>query len=328
MLSLSDIIAARARIKPYLRPTPLLFSEPLSRLAGRPVHLKLECWQETGSFKARGALNFCLQLSAEERKRGLVTASAGNHGQGTALACKILGARMTVFVPDRAPEAKKRGIRALGADLIEAPHGYETAHRQALRLAAEGRQVYVPACEDDRIMAGQGTVALEAVDELGGPADFMVPVGGGGLMAGVGVAAKGIDPASRLIGVQSEKTDAMHRSLAAGQLIHIEDHPTLCDGLAGDVEAINLTYAQRLLDKMVLVGERDVARGIVFLVREHQIIAEGSAAAGPAALLDPTVRESVRAALGSVRPLVVVITGRNIDMETLTSILKDADNLR
>jgi len=327
MITLSDILAARARIRPYLRPTPLLRSEPLSRLAGRAVYLKLECWQETGSFKPRGAFNFCLQLSAAERARGLVTASAGNHGQGAALACRQLGIELTVFVPDSAPQVKKNGIRDLGAWVVEVPGGYEAAHRRAIEVAAARGALYVPAYDDERIMAGQGTAALEAVDELGGAADFIVPVGGGGLMAGVGTAAKGVDPACRLIGVQSELTDAMHRALAAGRVVHIEDRPTLCDGLAGDIEPINLAYGQRLLDALLLVSERAVARAIVFLLREHRVLVEGSGAVGAAALLDDTVRPQVLAALGGGgRPLVVILSGRNIDVGGLAAVLMDMEN--
>ncbi|MGE5560244.1 MAG: threonine ammonia-lyase [Chloroflexota bacterium] len=327
MITLSDVIAANARIRPYLRPTPLLHSEPLSRLAGRPVHLKLDCWQVTGSFKPRGAFNYCLQLSEADRRRGLVTSSAGNHGQGAGLACRQLGIRLSVVVPDSAPRAKKSGMRDLGVALIEVSGGYEAAHATALQLAAERGVRYVPAYDDEQIMAGQGTVALEAVSDLGGAADFLVPVGGGGLMAGVGTAAKGIEPASRLIGVQSELTDAMHRALKAGHVVHIEDLPTLCDGLAGDIEPINLTYGQRLLDAMLLVSERAVARAVVFLLREHRLLVEGSGAVGVAALLDEAVRPQVLAGLGqAARPVVIVLSGRNIDADRLAGLLGDPAN--
>lgn len=329
MIALTDVLAARARIRPYLRPTPLLKSQPLSRLAGRDVYLKLECWQETGSFKPRGALNFCLQLAEADRERGLVTASAGNHGQGVGLACRMLGIKLIVYVPDSAPAAKKSGIRDLGAELIEVPGGYEAAHARALQAARDSDLLYVPAYDDERIMAGQGTVALEAIDDLGGAADFIVPVGGGGLMAGIGVAAKGVAAASQLIGVQSEVTDAMHRALAAGRVVHIEDAPTLCDGLAGDIEPINLVYGQRLLDDLLLVPEPAVARAIVFLLREHRVLVEGSGAVGVAALLDDSARTQALAGFGSgsARPLVVILSGRNIDADRLTEILGGSPRL-
>ncbi|HHY95985.1 MAG TPA: threonine/serine dehydratase [Firmicutes bacterium] len=318
MLSLLDIIGARHRLRGRVRETPLVRSSALSRRAGRPVYMKLECWQQTGSFKVRGALNFLLQLAPDQGRRGLVTASAGNHGLGTAFGCRLLGLPLTVVVPSRSPQVKKEGIRAQGAQLLEVEGGYDIAHAAALRLATEHGLTYVPAAEDERIMAGHGTIALEAVDQLGTVPDFLVPVGGGGLVAGVGVAAHALDPSARVIGVQSEATPAMYRSLQAGHPVPVEDLPTLCEGLAGNVEPIGFQYGRTVIDAMHLVSEEEVADAICFLVREHRLLVEGSGGVGIAAILSSCIA-SAESAHG--RPIVVVLSGSNIDAPVLAHLL-------
>lgn len=313
-LSLLDVVAAQARIRPAIRPTPLVHSPALSERAGRAVWLKCENLQETGSFKLRGALNFALTMAPAERARGLVTASAGNHGLGTAAAARRLGLPLTVCVPDTAPAAKKQGIRRLGATLVECPGGYGGAHAHALALAAQAGRTYVPAYEDERIMAGQGTIALEVLAELPETAALVVPVGGGGLCAGIGVAARGISPGVQVWGAQSDQTPAMHRSLAAGRVVPVDEPSTLCDGLAGDIDPLTLAYARNVLHGCPLVTEAAVADAMRFLVREHRLIVEGSGAAGVALLLSG-------APLPGDGPVVAVLSGGNVDYRVLLRVL-------
>ena len=320
MITLVDVVRARHRIRNHVRETPLIHSPALSRLAGRTVYLKLECWQESGSFKVRGAFNYVLELEPALARAGLVTASAGNHGLGTAFACRPAGIPLTVVVPASAPRAKKEGILQQGARLIEVQGGYEAAHAAALQLARERDLPYVPGCDDDRIIAGHGTLALEVTEQLGDTPDYLIPVGGGGLIAGIGVAAHALDPKSRVIGVQSEATPAMYRSLEAGHPVHVEDLPTLCEGLAGDVEPMNLAYARAVVDAMHLVSEEAVAQAIAFLVQEHRLLVEGSGAVGAAAIL------SGLALRPPARPLVVVLSGGNIDAPVLARLLSRVDD--
>lgn len=312
----ADVVAAANRIRVYLRRTPLEQSVPLSRAAGVPVWLKLENLQRTGSFKARGALNAVLALDAAERARGVVTASAGNHGLGVALAAGLTGVRATVFVPRSAPRVKRGRIAALGAELREVDGDYDAAHQAAARHAEERGARYLHAFSDPDVVAGQGTVALEIADALPEVRTLLVPVGGGGLAGGVGLAARALLPEARVIGVQSQATAAMHASLAAGALHSPPAQATLCDGLAGDVDAASLALARRVVDGVSLVSEDAVRRAIRRLYEEEGITAEGSAATVAAALWEG----AVAAPRG---PVVAVVSGGNIDVSVLNQILAE-----
>ncbi len=313
MIALRQIRDAAGRIAPWVRRTPLLSAPALSERAGRPIFLKPEFWQETGSFKVRGATNYLLAVGAATDGGGVVTASTGNHGQAVAWAAARLGVRAVIAVPAAAPRAKLDGIRRRGGELRPINGGYDAAHAAALAMAAGEGLRYVPAFEDEVIIAGQGTIGLEIAEDLPEVAEVYVPVGGGGLAAGVGAALAAAAPSARLVGAQSVLTPAMARSLAAGSPVAVPEPPTLCDGLAGGIDALTLTYAQRYLADLALVEEADVAAAMRALVADERWIVEGSAAVALAAAL-----RTGRAGAG---PAVVVLTGRNVDAETVRGVL-------
>jgi threonine dehydratase len=317
--TLADVLAAARRLQGVVRRTPLERSAWLSERAGAEVWLKLETQQRTGSFKLRGAVNAVAALSADERTRGLVTASAGNHGQGVALAASLAGlAPAVVFVPASAPEAKKRRIARYGAELREVDGAYDDAHHAALDHAAWTGACFINAFSDPAVVAGQGTVGLEIVQELPGVRTIVVPVGGGGISGGVGIVARAMGSGIRVLGVQTEATSAMHASLAAGRVVSPPYGPTLCEGLEGDVDEPGLALAAQVLDGVKLVTEAAVRRAMRLLFQEEGIVAEGSAAVGVAALLEGTI-ERIDG------PAAVILTGGNVDGARLAGILAERD---
>jgi threonine dehydratase len=317
--TLAEVLAAARRLQGVARRTPLERSAWLSARTGTEVWLKLETQQRTGSFKLRGAFNAVALLSAADRARGLVTASAGNHGQGVALAASLAGLPpAVVFVPAGAPEGKKRRIARHGAELREVDGGYDDAHHAALEHAARTGACFVNAFSDPAVVAGQGTVGLEIVQELPGVRTIVVPVGGGGIAGGVGIVARAMGSGIRVVGVQTEETSAMHASLAAGRVVSPPYGPTLCEGLQGDVDAPGLALAGRVLDGVVLVAEAAVRRAMRTLFQEEGIVAEGSAAVGVAALLEGAL-ERIEG------PVAVILTGGNVDGDRLADILAERD---
>ncbi len=316
--TLAHVLAAARRLEGAVRRTPLERSDALSAVAGADVWLKLEGMQRTGSFKVRGALNAVASLSAEERARGLVTASAGNHGLGVALAAREAGARAVVFLPASAPETKRRRIARFGAEVREVDGTYDDAHHAAEAWARETGAAFLHAYSDPAVVAGQGTVGLEVVRDLPGVRTLVLPIGGGGLVGGVGTVARAVDPTIRVIGVQSEETAAMHASLAAGELRLPPQGATLCEGLSGETDERALALAERVVDEVVLVPEAAVRRAIRWLYVEEGIVAEGSAAVSVAALLE--------AAAGGVEgPVAAILTGSNVDAARLAAILNERD---
>lgn len=314
--SLEEVERARARIARIVRRTPLHHSHWLSARAGVEVHLKLECWQATHSFKLRGAANALATLGPADRRRGIVTASAGNHGLALAHAARLEGVRATIFVPVDAPESKRARIQREGADLREVDGGYDGAAAQARSHAAETGAYLLHAFADPAVVAGQGTVALEVLEDLPSAREIIVPVGGGGLIAGVGAALAGRGEEIRLLGIQSRATRAMHAAFAAGRAVPVPDAPTLCDGLAGETEQPAYERARSVVDTIHLVAEEAVAPAIAALFREEGIVAEGSGVVGVAGVLAGT--------FPLAGPTVVVISGGNIDGRTLARILESS----
>lgn len=312
-VGLPEVRRAHDRVRDVVRRTPLERSRWLSGRVGAPVHLKLECWQRTHSFKIRGALNAVRALDEESRGRGLVTASAGNHGQAVALAAELTGATATVFVPRSAPEAKKSRIRQYGAELREVDGSYDDAAARATAHAQHTGATLVHPFTDPRVVAGQATAALEILEDLPDVRTVVVPVGGGGLAAGAGIVVRAMAPDARVVGVQSTATHAMHAALEAGRVVPTPVVPTLCDGLAGEVEPATFGAAQSLLDAVVLVEEAAVAPAIRHLYRREGLVAEGSGAVGVAALLEGLIPAE--------GPTAVIISGGNIDAATLADIL-------
>ncbi len=323
-LKAGEVLAAAHRLKSanLLLPTPL---EPLESLNGAQVWLKLENLQRTGSFKLRGAANKLLKLGEQAgEKQPVVTASAGNHALGLAYAAAYLGLSATIVVPLEASSAKVAALKRYPIELIQYGAGYEEAELYARQLERERNLVFVSAYNDADVIAGQGTLGLEIMSDLPQVTDILVPVGGGGLISGVGLLAKSLNPAIRVIGVQSEASTAMSAALQAGQLVVTPEYPTLADGLAGGLEQGTITFdlARQYVDQMVLVSEAAIEEAIRFMVNQLHIIAEGSAVVGLAALLG----KSWQPVAGS--SVVCLITGRNIATDKLSKILERTSSSR
>lgn len=310
-LTLADIYRARQRIEGRAIATPLVHSISLSRIAGVPVHLKLETLQPTGSFKLRGATNALAQV-AEAGGTRVVTASTGNHGRAVAHAARELGMEAAVCMSSLVPKNKIEAVAALGARVVISGKSQDDAQREAQRLVREEGYVFVPPFDDPRVIAGQATIGLEILEALPDAASIVVPLSGGGLFSGVAFAAKNIRPETKLIGVSMERGAAMHASLAAGEPVFVDELETLADSLGGGIGLDNRhTFAmtRALIDEVVLLDEMSIARGIVHAYREERLVVEGAAAVGIAALLDGVV--PVRSG-----PVVIVVSGSNIDIET------------
>ncbi len=303
MVNLQTIFAARSRVAPFVRHTPLEFSRELG------THLKLENLQRTGSFKLRGALSRVLSLSGEEKRRGVVAVSAGNHAQGVAFGCACVGVSALVVMPEATPHTKVEATRSYGVEIKLFGATYDDAEAEARRIERESRRVFISPYNDPLIIAGQGTVALEILEDLPDVAQVLVPVGGGGLISGVGVALKAVNPAIRVIGVTSRATPAMYNYVKRERLPQL---PTIAEGLSGEIEpgAITLALVPQVADDVLLVEEEGIRAAIAWLAEAHHLIAEGSGAVGIAAL-------RTRPNLASAGPTVTIVTGGNLDIEEL-----------
>ena len=301
-----DVHRAAHRIRGIATRTPLRRSAELSENAGGDVFLKLETEQVTGSFKLRGAVNTLASLTEEVRQRGVVASSAGNHGLGVAYAARHFGAPATLFVPRTAPQVKKDGIAALGARIDDSAPDYDAAMVLAKEYATAHGVPFINPCLGDPLLAGQGTVALEIVEELPHVAAVVVCVGGGGLLGGVGCFLRPVAPGVRILGAQSVNTAAMSRSLAAGRLVEIPSVPTLADGLAGQIDEEALAIGRYALDGIVTLSEDEIGAAIAWLARHEGVTVEGAGAVAAAAVLHGRMPELPT-------PAVVIVSGRNID---------------
>lgn len=317
-MELIDVFRARRRIAPYVRRTPLVASAWLSSLTGGAVSLKLESLQRSNSFKSRGAFNAViarLERGAAAPAR-LVTASAGNHGRALAEAAETFRLPLVVFTPSDAPQAKVAAIRRHGAELRAEGRDYDAAERLAKAFAAETGAEFISPYNDADVIAGAATIALEIAEDLAPLDALVVPIGGGGLISGVAAAAKAIDSATEIVGVEVEASCAFQTSVRAGRLVPIVPGPTLADGLGGnpDPETITFGFIQRFVDRIVTVSEEDLASAIVGLVESEHLIAEGAGAAGVAALASGRI--DVKG-----RRVVAIVTGANIDRRRLADLI-------
>ncbi len=303
---------AEQRIAGHIRQTPLTFD------ASRNLYLKWENRQVTGSFKARGALNKVLSLQSWERSSGLVAASAGNHGQGVALAGRITGAPVEVFASEHAVPAKLHAMRELGAQVHTVPGGYAEAEAAGRRYARERQRTFVSPYNDGQVIAGQGTCGVEIVRQLDSveTAAWIVPAGGGGLISAIGTLLTDMKRRPKLIGVQaaaSPFTDSLfHRHTQAG----VKDLPTLADGLAGAVEegSVTISMIERSVDEFLTVSEEEIARAMAFAWYVYREKIEGAAAVALAAALDGRISE---------RPSVPILTGGNVDPDVHEKVLQE-----
>jgi threonine dehydratase len=300
------VLAAADRISPLIQHTRLIPSAPLNEISGSDVFLKLENEQTTGSFKLRGALNVLATLPADARARGVVASSAGNHGLGVAYAARHFGVPATIFVPSTAPRVKRDGIVSYGAVIDASQPHYDAAMDAAKAFAANSGATFINPCLGNMLIAGQGTVAVEILEQLPTLGTLMVSVGGGGLLGGCASFLRDRAPTVRIVGVQSENTAAMAKSLAAKHIVAIDNLPTLADGLAGQIDDAALDIGLHALDDLVTVTEDEIGRAILWLSDHHEVRAEGAGAVGVAAILAGRLRS-----LPS--PVTVVISGGNID---------------
>ena len=315
-VTLEHIRAARERIAGKVERTPTVLSQSLSERCGIPVHLKLEHRQITGSFKLRGASNAIASLSAEQKARGVVAASTGNHGRALAHAAKLEGMRAVICMSRLVPENKLDEIRRLGAEARIVGDSQDDAQQEVDRLVAQEGLVMLPPFDHPDIIAGQGTLGLEMIEQVLDAALVLVQLSGGGLASGVAAAIKGVSPRTKVIGVSMARGAAMKASLDAGHPVLVEELPTLADSLGGGIGLDNrLTFAmcRNLLDDVVLLSEDEIAAGIRHAYEQEREIVEGAGAVGIAALLAGKVKAS--------GPVVVLLSGRNIDMDAHRTIV-------
>jgi threonine dehydratase len=315
LVQADDIVAARELLIDVISPTPLLYSRVLSEIAGGPVYLKCENLQRTGSFKVRGAYTRIARLSDAERARGVVAASAGNHAQGVAFAAGLLGASATVVMPERAPIPKVEATLAYGAAVILHGTSVEDALEEALRFAARTGAVFIHPFDHPDIVAGQGTLGFEIVEQCPQVRTILVPAGGGGIAAGVTVAVHSLDPEVRVVCVQSAAVPGLVDSMAAGHPVQVVGAPTMADGIAvqrpGDIPFAILASGA---DRVVAVSEAALARALLLCLERAKQVVEPAGAAGVAALLaEPGAFEP---------PVVVVLSGGNIDPLLLSKLLR------
>jgi threonine dehydratase len=311
-----DVLAARELLRPVVRQTPLLESGALSALIGGPVLLKCENLQRAGSFKVRGAYVRIARLTAAERARGVIAASAGNHAQGVALAAAALGARATVVMPAAAPLPKIAATRSYGAEVILHGAAVEDALALARQLADETGSVFIHPFEHPDIIAGQGTIGLEIAEQYPQARTIVLPVGGGGLASGVAVAISSVLPRAQLIGVQAEAVAPMRASMAAGRPVSVTGGATMADGIAvATPGALTTALMARLGTQMLTVTEENLSRALLFCLERAKQLAEPAGAAGVAALLEypPELFEP---------PVIVVLSGGNIDPLLLSKVLR------
>ncbi|MEO8287072.1 MAG: threonine/serine dehydratase [Chloroflexota bacterium] len=322
MVSLDDVLSAREIIWTRLVHTPLLRNDALSARIGRPTYLKLENLQKTGSFKPRGVLTKIAALSAEEMSHGLITISAGNHAQALAYAAQASGVHCTVVMPSSAPASKVAYTRNYGAEVILHPDSITLLQRMQVEQKEHG-YTYVSPFDDPHIIAGQGTVGLEVMDDLPdiatAAAAVVVPIGGGGLISGIATAVKGRNPAVRVFGVEPEGAPTMFNSLAAGHATHLERVSTIADGLAAPF-AGEWTYSivRDLVDDVVLISDEEIAAAVPILVQSAKVVPEPAGAAVLGALLAGRIPLDT---LPAGAPVVVIVSGGNLDLARLVVLL-------
>ncbi|MFC4988234.1 threonine ammonia-lyase [Saliphagus infecundisoli] len=316
MLERSDVLAAEDRVRETARHTPLTHSYTYSAMTGADVRLKLENFQRTGSFKIRGATNRLATLPEGDREAGVVTASAGNHAQGVALAASRIGVDSTIVMPENAPISKVKATRSYGAEVVLAGVDYAEAAERAHEIEREEGRTYVHAFDDEAVMAGQGTIGLEIVEDCPEVETVVVPIGGGGLISGVAAAIKTETPDVRVIGVQAQGASSVADSLEKGEVVARDSVDTMADGIATrSVGECTFAHIREYVDEVVSVPDSEIAMAVVYLLERSKTVVEGAGAVPLAALLF----EHFEVNEGEV--VVPVISGGNIDLNTLTTVI-------
>lgn len=315
-LTLKDILEARQAIQPFIHRTPLDYSLTFSQLTGGEIYLKMENLQKTGSFKVRGAANKISKLTLQEKQKGVLAASAGNHAQGVAMAASRIGIPSTIVMPESAPLAKVSATEGYGAKVILSGGVYDDAYQKAKELEAETGATFIHAFNDLDVIAGQGTIGLEIVEDLPDLDTILVPIGGGGLIAGIALAIKSLKPETRIIGVEAAGAACMLEALKIGEPIPLNSANTLADGIAVKC-AGDLTFEilEPLIEKIVTVGEEEISTSILTLMERSKSIVEGAGAVALAAALHQELDLAGQ-------KTVLLLSGGNIDVNFLAQIIE------
>ena len=316
-VTLEDVKKAQETIKDIVKKTDILESTKLSSMTGANVYYKCENLQKTGSFKVRGACNKIANLTDEEKANGVIASSAGNHAQGVALGAKMNGIEATIVMPQTAPLAKVTATKSYGANVVLEGLVYDDAYAKALEIQKETGATFLHPFNDEYVIAGQGTIALEIFEQMNNKVDtILCPIGGGGIIAGVAVAAKALNPNVKIIGVQTANIPSMHESMKAGKVTTAFKDTSVADGISvKTVGELTFSIVKDLVDDVILVEEGEIAEGLLFLMENQKVVAEGSGAVTTAAILSgkyiPKKNENV----------VCIISGGNIDINTLNRII-------
>jgi threonine dehydratase len=316
-VTIAEIREAAKTLDGIINATPVIADEKLSAAIGTPAFLKAECLQRAGSFKIRGAYNTISQLSDEEKQRGVVTGSAGNHAQAVALAARLHDIRATIVLPEFAPLTKVVATRGYGAEAVLFGKTFDEAVAHSRELERVNGFTYVHAFDDERVIAGQGTIGLEIVEKLPQATVVVVPIGGGGIISGIAIAVKNLLPNARVIGVQAANVASVNPSLAAGEPLEAPSRPTIADGIAVKRPgALTLPIIREFVDQVVEVTEEELAAGVYHAVQNAHIVVEGAGAAAIAALL------AKKFEVGPDDTVCAVLAGGNIDGNLLARVLE------
>jgi len=306
-----DILKAKKNLEGFLYRTPITHSKRLSEITGADVFTKWENLQKTRSFKLRGAYNKIYSLSAEERSRGVITASTGNHALAIAFVAKMMGIKATVIVPENTPKTKVVRCRALEADVRLKGSNYDESVVYCEEMVSESGATYISSFDDYEVIAGQGTIGCEILEEMPEIDTVVVPVGGGGLISGIALWMKTVAPNIRVIGAQSTAAYTMYECFKAKKLVDVPVPPTIAEGLAGGISQMTLDLVLKYVDDIVLAREEELKSAILWVLKNEGQIVEGSGVVGTAAILQGKIR------LKKGEKVVVVCSGGNIDMELL-----------
>ncbi|NBG88002.1 threonine ammonia-lyase [Isachenkonia alkalipeptolytica] len=316
MITYHSVLAAKKRIEKGIYHTPLEHSMYLSH-ENRQVYLKLEAQQKLKSFKIRGALSKMMNLTEEEKQRGVITVSSGNHGSGVSYASAILkDVKATVVVPESTPESKVEKIRYYGARVIQKGENFDAANGYAKGLIEQEGLTYIDACSDEDVISGQGTMGLEILEDHRGMDTILVPIGGGGMITGISIAVKAINPNIKVIGVQTEACPAMDAAMKEG--VFYEEYPTdpsICDALVGGVGRIPYELSKSAIDDIIVVSEKAIKKATKHLVTKEKVVSEPSGAVGVAALMEQGERIPGK-------EIAVVVSGGNLDERLLKKLLE------
>jgi threonine dehydratase len=317
MFSFEDVKQAQQNIEKVVTKTPFAYAPILSQMVGNEIYLKKENLQLTGAFKLRGAFNKIANLSDIEKSKGVIAASAGNHAQGVAYSASYFGIPSTIVMPEATPMTKVSGVKSYGGEVVLAGNNYDEAYEYAMKLAKESGKSFIHPFADYEVMAGQGTIALEMLKEQPDLDVLIVPIGGGGLISGIAITAKNINPKIKIIGVTASGAPAMNKSFQSGVIQDSIGVKTIADGIAvRDTNPVTFELVQKYVDEIVEVDDEEIANAILYLMEKQKIVVEGAGAVGVASLMHHKIKFS------SPKKVGIVISGGNIDVTMVNLIIE------